>query len=118
MGELRQEMVQIVSQRDVRFQDRCLVLIPPWRPHLSGGHVAITHLRRPQMMVRNRWRPTIYLFMLLALSSRKRRNHPNDTSISVIRRRKPGRWNTSRFGLPRFGLFVSGMVQHLSLQKN
>ena len=28
MGELRQRMEQIVSQRDVRFQDRCLALIP------------------------------------------------------------------------------------------
>src|SRR5215472_5204494 len=28
MGELRQRMEQIVSQRDVRFQDRCLELIP------------------------------------------------------------------------------------------
>jgi hypothetical protein len=28
MGEVRQQMEQIVSQRDVRFQDRCLVLIP------------------------------------------------------------------------------------------
>jgi hypothetical protein len=28
LGELRQMMEQIVSQRDVRFQDRCLALIP------------------------------------------------------------------------------------------
>jgi hypothetical protein len=28
MGELRQQMEQIVSQRDVRFQDRCSALIP------------------------------------------------------------------------------------------
>ena len=28
MGELRQKMEQVVSQRDVRFQDRCLALIP------------------------------------------------------------------------------------------
>ena len=28
MGKLRQQMEQIVSQRDVRFQDRCLALIP------------------------------------------------------------------------------------------
>jgi hypothetical protein len=28
MGTLRQRMEQIVSQRDVRFQDRCLALIP------------------------------------------------------------------------------------------
>src|SRR6266581_8286769 len=28
LGELRQQMEQIVSQRDVRFQDRCLALIP------------------------------------------------------------------------------------------
>jgi hypothetical protein len=28
MGELRQQMEQIVSQRDARFQDRCLALIP------------------------------------------------------------------------------------------
>ena len=27
MGELRQRMEQIVAQRDVRFQDRCLALI-------------------------------------------------------------------------------------------
>jgi hypothetical protein len=27
MGELRQQMEQIVSQREVRFQDRCLGLI-------------------------------------------------------------------------------------------
>ena len=37
MGELRQQMEQIVSQRDVRFQDRCLALIPLLRPHLPGG---------------------------------------------------------------------------------
>jgi hypothetical protein len=28
LGELRQKMEQMVSQRDVRFQDRCLALIP------------------------------------------------------------------------------------------
>lgn len=28
MSNLRQQMEQIVSQRDVRFQDRCLALIP------------------------------------------------------------------------------------------
>jgi hypothetical protein len=28
VGELRQQMEQIVSQRDVRFQDRCSALIP------------------------------------------------------------------------------------------
>ena len=28
MGELRQKMEPIVSQHDVRFQDRCLALIP------------------------------------------------------------------------------------------
>jgi hypothetical protein len=28
LGELRQKMEKIVSQRDVRFQDRCLALIP------------------------------------------------------------------------------------------
>ena len=28
MGELRQQMEQIVSQREVRFQDRSLALIP------------------------------------------------------------------------------------------
>ena len=28
MGELRKQMEQIVSQRGVRFQDRCLALIP------------------------------------------------------------------------------------------
>jgi hypothetical protein len=28
MGSLRQQAEQIVSQRDVRFQDRCLALIP------------------------------------------------------------------------------------------
>ena len=28
MGELRQQIEKIVSQRDVRFQDRCLALIP------------------------------------------------------------------------------------------
>jgi hypothetical protein len=28
MDELRQQMEQIVSRRDVRFQDRCLALIP------------------------------------------------------------------------------------------
>jgi hypothetical protein len=37
MGELRQQMEQIVSQRDVRFQDRCLALIP-----LLSGDPAIT----------------------------------------------------------------------------
>ncbi|HKF93790.1 MAG TPA: hypothetical protein VKB96_04145 [Gammaproteobacteria bacterium] len=28
LSELRQKMEQIVSQRDLRFQDRCLALIP------------------------------------------------------------------------------------------
>ena len=28
MSELRRQMEQIVSQRDVRFQDRCLALVP------------------------------------------------------------------------------------------
>jgi 7-keto-8-aminopelargonate synthetase-like enzyme len=28
LGELRQKMEQIVSQRDLRFQDRCLAVIP------------------------------------------------------------------------------------------
>jgi hypothetical protein len=28
MGELRQQFERIVSQRDVRFQDRCAALIP------------------------------------------------------------------------------------------
>ena len=28
MGKLRQQMEQIVAQRDVRFQDRCSALIP------------------------------------------------------------------------------------------
>lgn len=28
VSELRRQMEQIVSQRDVRFQDRCLALIP------------------------------------------------------------------------------------------
>lgn len=28
VGELRQQLEQIVSQRGVRFQDRCLALIP------------------------------------------------------------------------------------------
>jgi hypothetical protein len=28
MGELRQQREQIISQRDVRFQDRCLAMIP------------------------------------------------------------------------------------------
>ena len=28
LSELRQKMEKIVSQRDVRFQDRCLALIP------------------------------------------------------------------------------------------
>ena len=37
LGKLRQQMEQIVSQRDVRFQDRCLALIPLLRPHLPGG---------------------------------------------------------------------------------
>ena len=37
LGELRQKMEQIVSQRDVRFQDRCLALIPLLRLHLPGG---------------------------------------------------------------------------------
>jgi hypothetical protein len=34
-GELRQQMEQIVSQRDVRFQDRCLALIPLLATHPS-----------------------------------------------------------------------------------
>ena len=28
LGELRQKMEQIVTQHDIRFQDRCLALIP------------------------------------------------------------------------------------------
>jgi hypothetical protein len=112
-------MEKIVSQRDVRFQDRCLAPLPLWRPHLpAGGTLQEQYLRRLQMMVPNCWRPTISLFILLALSSRKRRNHPNDTSISDIHRREPSDRSTSRFGLPRFGLFVSEMVQYLSLQKD
>jgi hypothetical protein len=35
MDELRQQMEQIVSQRDVRFRHRAL--IPLLRPHLPGG---------------------------------------------------------------------------------
>ena len=37
VGELRQQMEQIVSQRDVRFQDRCLALIPRLRQNLPRG---------------------------------------------------------------------------------
>ena len=43
MGELRQQMEQIVSQRDVRFQDRCLALIPLLSTDLS---VAAAFTRR------------------------------------------------------------------------
>lgn len=39
IGALRQQMEQIVSQRDVRFQDRCLALIP-----LLGAEPAISTL--------------------------------------------------------------------------
>jgi len=43
MGELRQKMEQIVSRRDVRFQDRCLALIPL----MSGDStIAATFTRR------------------------------------------------------------------------
>jgi hypothetical protein len=51
LGELRQQMEQIVSQRHVRFQDRCLALIPllSTDPSIAAAftrrrHVAITAL--------------------------------------------------------------------------
>src|SRR6516165_3835428 len=51
IGELRQQMEQIVSQRDVRFQDRCLALIPllTTGPSIAAAftgrrHAAITAL--------------------------------------------------------------------------
>jgi hypothetical protein len=58
----------------------------------------------------------LYLCAARAKLSKKKDNS-NDTSISDSRRRDPG-WNTFRFGLSRFGLFVSEMVQYLSLQKD
>ena len=52
-AELRQKMEQVVSQRDVRFQDRCLALIPFLAPipvlqrYLPGGATLQSkHLRR------------------------------------------------------------------------
>ena len=49
LGDLRQEMEQIVTRRDVRFQDRCLALIP-----LLGADPAIatTFTRRRQAALR------------------------------------------------------------------
>jgi len=49
LGELQQKIGQIVSQRDVRFQDRCLALIP-----LLGADptIAATFTRRRQAAVR------------------------------------------------------------------
>jgi hypothetical protein len=45
MGELRQQMEQIVSQRRVRFQDRCLALIPLLRadPAIAAEFTARRH---------------------------------------------------------------------------
>jgi hypothetical protein len=45
MGELRQQMEQIVSQRGVRFQDRCLALIPLLSadPTISAAFTARRH---------------------------------------------------------------------------
>jgi hypothetical protein len=45
MGELRQQMEQIVSQRGVRFQDRCLALIPLLSadPAISAAFTARRH---------------------------------------------------------------------------
>src|SRR5947207_13982979 len=48
LGELRQQMEQIVSQRDVRFQDRCLALIPLLSTDPSIA-VAFTRRRRAAM---------------------------------------------------------------------
>jgi hypothetical protein len=48
MGELRQQMEQIVSQRDVRFQDRCLALIPLLS---ADPAVAATFTRRRQAAI-------------------------------------------------------------------
>ena len=42
LGALRQKMEQIVSQRDMRFQDRCLALIPL----LSADPAAAVFTRR------------------------------------------------------------------------
>jgi hypothetical protein len=41
LGELRQKIEQIVTRRDVRFQDRCLALIP-----LLGADPALFNRRR------------------------------------------------------------------------
>src|SRR5262249_5668888 len=56
MGELRQQMEQIVSQRDLRFQDRCLALIPLLRtdPSIAPAftrqrHAAISALAAQQL---------------------------------------------------------------------
>jgi hypothetical protein len=45
LSELRQKMEQIVSQRDVRFQDRCLALIPLLRagPTIAAAFTARRH---------------------------------------------------------------------------
>lgn len=48
MGELRQRMEQIVSRRDVRFQDRCLALIPLLS---ADPAVAATFTRRRQAAI-------------------------------------------------------------------
>jgi hypothetical protein len=49
LGDLRQKMEHVVTQRDVRFQDRCLALIP-----LLGADPAIaaTFTPRRQAAVR------------------------------------------------------------------
>src|SRR5215469_14778123 len=46
--ELRQKMEQIVTQRDVRFQDRCLALIPLFSAHPA---IAAVFTRRRQAAI-------------------------------------------------------------------
>lgn len=118
MGELCQQTEQIVSQRDAHFQDRCLAADPAMAAAFTGrARCNDSTFGAPP----NGSQPLAtddFSFYATRAKLSKKKESPNDTSISVIRRRKPGGWNTSRLGLPRFGLFVSEMVQHLSLQKD
>ena len=47
----------------------------------------------------------------------EKKDRPHDTRISDSPRSEPGGWTASRFGFSGFDLYVSAMVQHLSLQK-
>lgn len=70
-----------------------------------------------KMLVYNRGGPTVSSYAARA-KHLKEMEHQNDARISAGFRGKFGGRNTSGFGFSGFDLFVSGMVQHLSLQKD